>query len=473
MYPTEKISLTKALIDKLPFTTNQKQITIYDKTLHGFGLRIGSTSKTFIVYKRIVNGAPKRITLGKYGSITVEQARQLAQQELFNLSKGVDINKIKKEEREEQKIGEKIETENIEWMINLYKNEHLIGNKGGSPSTLKNIETAKDYFSEKKITLMKRDGDQWVDDKEILLSNWLTRPYRSITKKEILERFNYLSIAKPTKFINGEQKPIIRTHQMSFKYLSAAFNYVIPIQEEEDNFTNPCDILKAMKKWKGTNKRNRRIDINTKEGIKWLWEAFDYRSHNFVASNYIIFSLFQAGRSIEIALLKWQDINLEAGKIIYRNTKNKENYEFPITKVVRKILIQQQQRMETSKNKSDFIFAYDGAYKTGYINKTAKPYFEDIAKKCGILISHHDLRRTWATTAHSLNINERTINFCLKHKLQDVNIHYIARDFDLMKIALQKVEDFFMEKVINLDKNLQKIQLNHSTYENELLQTDC
>lgn len=473
MYPTEKISLTKSLIDKLPFAIDGKQITIYDKTLLGFGIRIGLTSKTFIVYKRIANGSPKRITLGKYGSITVEQARQLAQEELFNLSKGVDSNKIKKEEREEKKAEEKVEIETVEWMINLYKEEHLIGNKGGAASTLKNIGTAKDYFSEKKITLMKRDGTQWVDDKEILLPDWLARPYRSITKKEILERFNYLSVAKPTKFINGERKPIVRTHQMSFKYLSAAFNYVIPRQEEEDNFSNPCDAIKAMKKWKGTNKRTRRVDINTPEGIKWLWEAFDYRGHNFVASNYIIFSLLQAGRSIEIALLKWQDINLESGKIFYRDTKNKETYEFPITKTVKKILLQQQQRMDASERKSEFVFAYEGAYKNGHINKTAKPYFEDIAKKCSILISHHDLRRTWANTAHSLNINERTINFCLKHKLQDVNVHYIARDFELIKVALQQVEDFFMEKVINLDKKLHQSQLNQSTYQNELLQADC
>ena len=471
MYPTEKIALTKSLIDKLPLSTDGKQITIYDKTLMGFGLRIGATSKTFIVYKRIANGAPKRITLGKYGALTVDQARQLAQEELFNLSKGVDSNKIKKEERKEQKVEERVEKETLGWLIDFYKDEHLIKNKGGASSTLKNIETAKDYFSEKTITLLKKENEKWVEDKEVILPDWLNRPYRSITKKEILERFDYLSVAKPTRFFNGVVQPVVRTHQMSFKYLNAAFNFIIPRQEGGDSFINPCDVLKSYKKWKNPNKRTRRININTADGIKWLWHAFDYRGHNFVGSNYIIFSLLQAGRSIEIAPLQWQDIDLINGKIYYRNTKNKENYEFPITKVVEKILIQQQKRKQAEKSNSDYVFAYEGAYKYGHINKTAKPYFEDIHKKCGILISHHDLRRTWATTAHGLNINERTIDFCLKHKLQDVNVHYIDRDFDLMKQALQQVEDFFMSKVIAYDLEVRKTQLNELNYQNELFQT--
>lgn len=42
-----KIKLTKSNIDKIPFS--DKQVVVWDSDLPGFGLRVGSKSKTFFV----------------------------------------------------------------------------------------------------------------------------------------------------------------------------------------------------------------------------------------------------------------------------------------------------------------------------------------------------------------------------------------------------------------------------------------
>ena len=63
-----------------------KQAFYRDQAIPGFGLRVTSGgAKSFIVETRI-NGKTKRITLGRYGKLTPEQARKMAQQLLGDVA---------------------------------------------------------------------------------------------------------------------------------------------------------------------------------------------------------------------------------------------------------------------------------------------------------------------------------------------------------------------------------------------------
>lgn len=58
--------------------------------MKGFALRITSGGvKSFIVETRI-NGKVKRVTLGKYGNLTVEEARKQAKSLLGSVARGDD-----------------------------------------------------------------------------------------------------------------------------------------------------------------------------------------------------------------------------------------------------------------------------------------------------------------------------------------------------------------------------------------------
>ena len=66
------------------------QVFYRDSAIAGFGLRVTSGGvKSFIIEKRI-NGKVKRITLGRYGNITVEQARKQAMTYLGDIVTGKD-----------------------------------------------------------------------------------------------------------------------------------------------------------------------------------------------------------------------------------------------------------------------------------------------------------------------------------------------------------------------------------------------
>ena len=82
--------LTKRAVDALK-APKQGQAFLWDTELRGFGARIiPSGLKTFILQYRNADDRSRRIALGRFGAITVEQARDLAKIKLGLLAHGKD-----------------------------------------------------------------------------------------------------------------------------------------------------------------------------------------------------------------------------------------------------------------------------------------------------------------------------------------------------------------------------------------------
>ena len=92
-------NFTKQAIDGLPAPEQRKRnqtTTVYYHDKGGSqsvaGLALGVThngAKSFYVNRRI-DGAPKRIKLGRYPDLRIPQARQLAQEALLQIAMGKD-----------------------------------------------------------------------------------------------------------------------------------------------------------------------------------------------------------------------------------------------------------------------------------------------------------------------------------------------------------------------------------------------
>ena len=93
------MKLTKrAIATIVPDSTRDK--CIWDDEVRGFGLRIKSTGvRSFIVQYRNSSRVSRRITLGKVGVLTVEEARTLAKRALADVIKGGDPAEKRSEER--------------------------------------------------------------------------------------------------------------------------------------------------------------------------------------------------------------------------------------------------------------------------------------------------------------------------------------------------------------------------------------
>ena len=83
-----RIKLTKKAIDKLPVPKKEYGIRYYDNSLAGFGLIVRPTGrKTFFIdYGK----ERRRMKLGDYGMLTLEQARQEARIKLVSVLGGED-----------------------------------------------------------------------------------------------------------------------------------------------------------------------------------------------------------------------------------------------------------------------------------------------------------------------------------------------------------------------------------------------
>lgn len=447
--------LTKTLIDELKPATDGKQYIVMDTATPGFGIRVGSQSKTFLVVKRIPHGTPKKITLGKYGSLTLEAARKLALETMAQLAHGVDVNTEKKAAKVEQKaVVQEQKNENLkdrqtlQWLFDEYKNEQLIKNNGGSEGTLSSMgECFKMMGARQCQTLIYNEKKKtWSEGKLVNLEDWLERPLRSITTKEILDRFEVMEITRPKRLIGGVLKPMGRTHQIAYKFAMSAFEWFIPRNYHQTNkqemLDNPFKILTIYKKWKAVGVRTRVVDFTDVEIFGTWWNAIaDYRKVNEVAADYMQYSILQAGRSIEMVNMTWDMVNLKKKQVTYEKTKNGDDYAMPLSDIAFEIL---ERRKANNPKSSNWVWDYPES-KTGHIPKDTKHHFHQLVERGAVFVSTHDLKRTWASAVASLNkYGDREIDYILKHARSDVGIHYFIKNEILLKEILQAVENLFV-----------------------------
>ena len=100
------MKLTKRVIDALD-TDPDRDVFVWCAELRGFGLRIKpSGTRTFIVQYRTPRGQTRRLALGNYGVLTVDQARTLGRTRLAEVDFGKDPSRERKEARKMTTIAE-------------------------------------------------------------------------------------------------------------------------------------------------------------------------------------------------------------------------------------------------------------------------------------------------------------------------------------------------------------------------------
>jgi len=106
--------LTKKLLDSAK--AQNKETVLWDDILAGFGVRVKlSGVKSFCVQYRNAQGRSRRLTIGRYGRLTLAQARAKARQILAEVDQGVDP-------LEEKRKGRRAPT--VKELADRYMSEH-------------------------------------------------------------------------------------------------------------------------------------------------------------------------------------------------------------------------------------------------------------------------------------------------------------------------------------------------------------
>lgn len=107
----DRVRLTKKIVDAA--TAGEGERFIWDEDLTGFGLRVrAGGSKTFVAQYRAGggrSGASRRYTIGRYGVLTVEEARQEAKRILAAATQGHDPSGARQAKRHEMSVADLID----------------------------------------------------------------------------------------------------------------------------------------------------------------------------------------------------------------------------------------------------------------------------------------------------------------------------------------------------------------------------
>jgi len=83
-----KLKLTKSNIDKLEITG--ARVIYWDTDLLRFGMRVEATGQKYFLIQFRLRGAVRKMSIGTYGVMTVDQARGIARQKLAEVESGID-----------------------------------------------------------------------------------------------------------------------------------------------------------------------------------------------------------------------------------------------------------------------------------------------------------------------------------------------------------------------------------------------
>lgn len=388
----QPIKLTKRIVDGL--LPQGKPYVCYDAELSGFGVRVGSESKVFIVQKRIGARVVKR-TIGRYGIYAVDQARAEARAILYELSQGRDPLEEKRREqmRSDLTFGK---------LFALYLAERQL-----KPLTV------EDY--RKRLPR--------------LLSDWFPLVANEITRDMVRRKFDDLMV-HPTQAATV------------MRYARAIFNFGIEYYRNDETGEseikqNPIEAVTRGKNKKLPKPQRRQGYLRDAQLPKWFAAVDLIRKRHAMVADFLVITLLLGARRSETAKLRWADVNLEERWVVFHDPKNKVDHHIPLPSYVLGIL---KRRRGTAADTEEFVFPSKS--KVGHLTEP-RAGMEAITAETGISFQMHDLRRTFATAADALELHERTIKRLMNHidDKKNVTLGYIINEVNRLRLPMQAIED--------------------------------
>ncbi len=129
--------------------------------------------------------------------------------------------------------------------------------------------------------------------------------------------------------------------------------------------------------------------------------------------------------------------DLKARTFTLRDTKNRDSHTLPMSDFIYDIFMR---RRKTTQGE----FVFPAKSNTGYLQEPRKALL-NVIKLSGIEFTTHDLRRTFITTAESLDISAYALKRLLNHKMNnDVTSGYLIIDVERLRKPMQQVTDYLL-----------------------------
>jgi hypothetical protein len=184
-----RLRFNKRALENLPLPQPGSRFTFHDLEVPGLQLRVTDRGiKSFCVFRRSKRGAPERITIGRFPTLSVERARVKAKRYLADLGEGVSVVA---QQRNAALEGRTLDDVHVEYLTSRGITMVTVQRKDGksvvqarlSPNAKLKTSTARDY-----VTVMAKK-----------FADWRTKPLASITRDMVEARHLQLSERSPAE----------------------------------------------------------------------------------------------------------------------------------------------------------------------------------------------------------------------------------------------------------------------------------
>ena len=389
-----KVKFTKTFIDSLK-NVRDKSTFYFDSEVTGLCLYLGASGVRSFYYQYGSASKRKKIVIGKYGQISLDQARvkakELASQVLLN---NYDPVEEKKSASNAFTFGEWIDKyieviQTRKKAKSIREDERYLSYKGSSKkNNKKGLNKKKEY--------------------DYVPSDWKKLPLIAVTTNNILKRF---------EFVTKDVSPTTAN-----RWLASVRACLQEAWRRELIETNPAMRIRA------NSVANERGRVLSNEEFQRFVDAVNQLED--VYSRTAFYFLAETGlRLSELLNAKWQDIKLDMGEWILPNTKSNKKQSIPLAPEILDIL-------DKLPKRGDYIIA--GKNPDNPRTDLKRPW-KRILEISGLEDFHiHDIRRTFCVQI----IKTSGVNLAsklLRHSDIRVTVkHYSPENRESLLGALEK-----------------------------------
>lgn len=385
--------ITKSVVDRLHVPA-AGQAFIRDAELTGFAIRITTSGvKSFILEKRI-EGKVKRLTLGRYPGLTVEQARKEAQKLLGHIATGRNPTAEKKLKA--------LQGTTLQQAFD----DFVLARKNLRPLTL--------YTYRRLI--------------QTVFLDWQKKALVDISKDMVIKRHTKIGTERGKAYAN-----------QALRFLRGLLNFSIAQYEDGRGNAilreNPVIRLTQTRAWYRIGRRQTLIKPHQLE--PWYQGVMQLKndktsSQPALVADYLLFLLFTGLRRREAATMKWSDVDMQDRSFTIRDTKNREPLTLPLTDFIFNLL-------EDRKAVADSEYVFAGTGKAGYLIEP-RVQVRKVIEVSGVTFTLHDLCRTFITIADSIDISAYALKRLVNHKMSnDVTAGYIINSVERLRRPAEQI----------------------------------
>ena len=364
--------LTKRLIDSVPQPANG-QAFYRDTELQGFALRVTPGSKSF-TYERRINGRSRRMTIGPYPGMTVEEARTEAAKKVGAIAQGHDPASERQARHHAPTFAE---------LERLYLDRHAIHKKSVSND----------------VTMLTKH-----------LAGWRPRRLTAITRADVSTRHADMGATGSTTNANR----MIALVRCMFNLAQDWGLHPGP---------NPAARVKLFKE----AERDRFV---TPSELPRFWKALQQEPNAYVRGAFFVGLLTGARRS-EVLGMQWRDLDLQQCLWRIPDTKAGRPHTLPLPQPVIHELMKLP-RLEGNPH------VFCGRWGKSHLVNVSKPWKRIRHEAGLNDVRIHDLRRTLGSWLVAAGASLPLIGKTLNHSQQSTTAIYARLQLDAVRTALDQ-----------------------------------